>query len=555
MKKGFLFLMVIIMISGIFVVLARTKIEGGAELVIYNANVVTFDEEQERAEAIVVRGGKIEYVGSNEAALMYVDKTTKMMDLKGATVLPGFIDSHMHLTSLGASLSKLNLVGTTSKQQILGLIGEEAKKLKENEWLLGRGWDQNDWDVKEFPTARDLDSVVKDKPVCLTRIDGHAIWVNSKAMELAKIDDKTAAPEGGRIIRDKRSNKPTGIFIDNAEELITRAIPRVSKEQLRINVLKGMEECVRNGLTMVNDAGAVLDEIEIYKELKEQNKLMLRLYVMISDDDNTLKYYKGKGPELGTKDYMLMIRAIKLYADGAMGSSGAAFFEPYVDDPSNKGLFLIRKERLDNMVKLADSDNWQLCTHAIGDRAIYLTLDAYAKGKRTKEARHRIEHAQVVRLADIVLFAKYNIIASMQPIHATSDMYWAEDRVGKERLKGAYAWRSFINGGVRVAGGSDAPVESVNPLLGIYASVTRKDLKGYPQGGWMPDQKLNIMEAVKLYTKDAAYASFMEKIKGVIKKGYLADFTILDKDITTIEFRQIPKIKVLNTIVGGKIVY
>lgn len=555
MKKECLFMMVIIIISSILIVIAQPEVGDEVELVIYNANVVTLDNERERAEAIVVEGGKIKYVGNNEVALKYVGKGTKLMDVKGATVLPGFVDSHMHLTSLGASLSRLDLVGTRSKQQILELVQEEAKKLRENEWLLGRGWDQNDWDDKEFPTASDLDSVVKDKPVCLTRIDGHAIWVNSKAMELAKINEKTADPDGGRIVRDKRSNKPIGVFIDRAEELITRAIPAVSEEQLKKNILKGMVECVKNGLTMVNDAGAVLDEIKIYKELKEQNKLMLRLYVMISDDKNTLRHYRDKGPELGKKDHMLMIKAIKLYADGAMGSRGAAFFEPYNDDASNKGLLLITKDRLDKMVRLADSDNWQLCTHAIGDKAIYHTLEAYAKGKGTKEARHRIEHAQVVRLAAIAMFKKYNIIASMQPIHATSDMYWAEDRIGKGRLKGAYAWRSFIDAGVIVAGGSDAPVESVNPLLGIYAAVTRKDLQGYPESGWMPEQKLNIIEAIELYTKNAAYASFMENIKGVIKKGYLADFTILDKDITKIEFEQIPKTKVLNTIVGGKVVY
>jgi len=525
-----------------------------ATLVLYNANVITLDRDMPKAEAVVVNNNKIIFVGDNKVALTYVGDKTQLIDLKGATVLPGLVDSHMHLRGLGESLTHLNFEGTVSKSQILQLVKEQASKLRANEWLIGRGWDQNDWDTKQFPTAADLDTVVGDKPVCLTRIDGHAIWVNSKAMQLSKINEKTPDPPGGKIIRDAKTKKPTGIFIDNATELITKAIPKPSHEQLKNYMIKGMQECIKNGLTMVHDAGANLDEIKAYKELKQENSLLLRIYVMISDDKDTLDYYLKNGPEID-ESHLLMIRAIKLYADGAMGSRGAAFFQPYLDDPGNKGLMLITKDKLEKMVNIADEGNWQLCTHAIGDKANYFTLMAYAKGKRTKEARHRIEHAQVVRLSDIALFEKNKVIASMQPIHATSDMYWAENRIGKERLKGAYAWRSFLNANVIIAGGSDAPVESVNPFLGIYAAVSRKDLKGYPENGWLPEQKLNIMEALELYTKNAAYASFLEDKKGIIKKDYFADFTIINHDITNIDFSQIPSTKILFTIVDGKIVY
>ncbi len=553
MRILYLIISVIILLAALLG-LCQQYFDKEATLILYNGNVITLDKEKERAEAIVVNGDRIRFVGENKQAITYMTKETKLIDLKGATVLPGFTDSHMHLSSLGKSLTILDLVATASKEEILQLVKKEHMKLENKKWLIGRGWDQNDWDAKDFPTAKDLDSVVKDRPVCLTRIDGHAIWVNSKAMELAKIDERTTDPAGGKIIREKGTKKPTGIFLDNAAELITKIIPEPTKEEMRNYIIKGMEECVKNGLTMINDAGADIEEIQIYKELAQQD-LLLRLYVMISDDEKTLNYCLKNGPEFDKDNYRLMIRSIKLFADGAMGSRGAAFFEPYSDDPDNKGLLLASREKLLKMVKIADKHNWQLCTHAIGDKANYVVLEAYSKGEKTKEARHRIEHAQVVRLSDIPLFSKYNIIASMQPIHATSDMYWAENRVGKERIKGAYAWRSFVKNNVIIAGGSDAPVESVNPILGIYAAVSRKDLKGYPEKGWYPEEKLNIIEAIELYTKNAAYACFMENVKGIIKEGYLADFSILDKDITNVSIEQIPLTKVVHTIVGGKIVY
>ena len=527
-----------------------------ATLILYNGKIITMTKDIPQAEAIAVSNNKIIYVGSNAEALKMKDVRSALIDLKGATVLPGLTDAHMHLISLGQSLVKLNVTGTASKDEVIKKVKEEAMKLIPGKWLTGEGWDQNDWPVKEFPDRKDLDEITKNNPVYLTRIDGHAAWVNSKALEMAHISETSKDPAGGKILKEPKSNKPTGILIDNAIEAVSKLIPPPTKDEIKNYVLKAMKHCVENGLTMVHDAGASVNDVKIYKELLDENKFLIRLYVMLSDDKETLDYYFAKGPEIGLKDDMLTIRAIKLYADGAMGSRGALFFEPYNDDPGNKGLAMIEESKLKELSNKAAGSGWQLCTHAIGDKAIFMTLNAYGEAlKGHNDARFRIEHAQAVRLTDLDMFAKFNIIAAMQPIHATSDMYWAEKRIGPDRIKGAYAWRSFLNKNVVVAGGSDAPVESINPLLGIYAAVSRKDLKGYPEKGWYPEQKLTITEAIKIFTETPAYASFIEKSKGIIKEGYWADFTVLDKDITMLPASEIPNTKIIHTIVNGKIVY
>ncbi len=527
-----------------------------ATLILINGKVITMDEKNLKAEGVVISDNKIMYVGSNEDALRYRWGGATVIDLKGATVIPGLSDAHVHLVSLGKNLSQLNLVGTTSKEEILRKAKEAIKKLKEGEWLIGRGWDQNDWEVKEFPTAEDLDKVSKEVPIFLIRIDGHAAWVNTKALNLANINENTPNPTGGKILREEGSRKPTGVLIDNAMDIVSKLIPKANKQQLIDYVNKAMKQCVEKGLTMVHEAGANLEEIQLYKNLYEEKKLLLRIYVMISDDKRTLDYYLKRKQESTLDDYYLIVRGVKLFADGAMGSRGAAFFEPYNDDPNNSGLMLISEERLTEIGKKALKNGWQIAVHAIGDKANNLVLKAYSEIlPKNNQARFRIEHAQVVREEDIRLFSDYNIIASMQPIHATSDMYWAEDRIGPKRIRNAYAWRNFLNKGVIIAGGSDAPVEEINPFLGIYAAVSRKDLKGFPERGWYPEQSLNIWEALRIFTINPAYAAFMEDIKGRIKAGYLADLTVIDKDITDVAAEEIPKIKVLMTIVNGKIVW
>jgi len=536
--------------------LEAEKTMNKATLILINGKVITMEEEKPKAEAVVISNNKIMLVGSNEDALKHRWKGARIVDLKGATVIPGLSDSHVHLIGLGKKLSQLNLVGTTSKEEILRKVKEEIKKLKEGEWLIARGWDQNDWEIKEFPTAEDLDRVSKEVPMYLTRIDGHAAWVNSKALNLAKIDQNTPDPSGGKILREDGSGKPTGILIDNAMDLVSKLIPKPNKQQLIDYVNKAMKQCVENGLTMVHEAGANLEEIELYKDLYRKKKLLLRIYVMISDEKKTLDYYLNRKPEGNLDDYYLIIRGIKLFADGAMGSRGAAFFEPYNDDPNNTGLILISKEKLAEIGKKALKNGWQVAVHAIGDKANNLVLETYSGIlPKDNQARFRIEHAQVVRKEDIRLFYDYNIIASMQPIHATSDMYWAENRIGPKRIKNAYAWRDFLNNGVIIAGGSDAPVEEINPFLSIYAAVSRKDLKGFPEKGWYPEQNLNIWEALRIFTVNPSYAAFMEDIKGRIKAGYLADLTVIDKDIAEAAIDDIPKIRVLMTIVNGKVVY
>jgi predicted amidohydrolase YtcJ len=527
-----------------------------ATLILYNGNIITMVQQQPKAEAIVISKNAIIYVGSNDEALTMKNEKTKLIDLKDATVLPGLSDAHMHLISLGESLIQLNFAGTTSKEEIIAKVKERIAKLPSGKWLIGRGWDQNDWQIKEFPHYKDLDAVSPRNPVYLRRIDGHAAWINSRAMELAHINEQSKDPAGGSILREAGTNKPTGVLIDNAMDLVGKIIPSPTKDEIKNYVIGGMKHCAKDGLTMVHDAGASLTDINIYKELLDEDKLPIRLYVMIDDTPETLKYYFARKPEIGLKDSMLTIRAIKTYADGAMGSRGALFFKPYDDDSGNSGLAMNSQDRMEELSGKAFAKGWQLCTHAIGDKAVYMTLQAYGKAlKGHNDARFRIEHAQVVRPDDIELFTQFDILASMQPVHATSDMYWAEKRIGAERIKGAYAWRNLLNQHVIIAAGSDAPVEDINPLLGIYAAVTRKDLQGFPEKGWYPEQTLSIMEAIKIFTETPAYAAFMEKNKGFIKKGYLADITVLDKDISTLPPEEIPKTKVIHTIVNGKIVY
>jgi predicted amidohydrolase YtcJ len=482
-----------------------------------------------------------------------------VIDLQGKAVFPGFTDAHAHLESLGSSLVNLNLEGTTSVAEIQKLVAERAATLPAGAWLRGRSWDQNDWDVKEFPTHQMLDEIAGDRPVALRRIDGHAAWVNQKVLDIAGISQSTKDPAGGKILRDAKGN-PTGVLIDNAMDLLDAVMPPPTIEERTAYVEKAVQECLRFGLTEVHDMGADEELIGIYKKLIEERRFPFRVYVAIDGINRTWREYRNREPEIGKYENRLTVRALKLYADGALGSRGAALLEPYSDDKKNSGLLLTPIDTLKQAASDALERGFQVCTHAIGDRANREILDIYesvlkSNAVKARDARFRVEHAQVLRVTDIPRFGKLGILASMQPTHCTSDMYWAEQRVGAERVKGAYAWRSLIDNAAIIPGGSDFPVESPNPLLGFYAAITRQDAKKFPDSGWYPEQTMSREEALKSFTIWAAFAAFEENLRGAIEVGKLADVVVLSNDIMHCQPNEILETRVLYTIVGGDLAY
>ncbi|MEK9136754.1 MAG: amidohydrolase, partial [Bacteroidota bacterium] len=423
----------------------------------------------------------------------------------------------------------------------------------------GGGWDQNKWPGKSFPTHEALDAVAKDVPVYLRRVDGHAVWVSSKVLELAAITKATPDPDGGKIIRDRMGN-PTGVFIDNAIDLVETVMPQPSEDERIEAIQKAVEECVKVGLTEVHDMGVDLQGIEIYRKLIAQKRFPFRVYAAIGGAGETWDHYVKSGPEIEVNDGRLTVRALKLYADGALGSRGAALIEPYADDPSNRGLTLTSSDQLRSAVMQALDKGFQVCTHAIGDRGNNIALNVYeellkSNPAKARDARFRVEHAQVLEPTDIPRFHQLGVIPSMQPTHCTSDMYWAEDRLGPIRVKGAYAWRALIDRGSIIPAGSDFPVESPNPLWGFYAAITRQDQRGWPEGGWYVDQRMTREEALRAFTIWAAYASFEENTRGTIEEGKVADFTILSNDIMKIDPPKILATHVEMTIIGGEVIY
>lgn len=518
-----------------------------ADMVIVNANIRTMNPGQPQAKALAVSAGRILAIGENVQA--HTGPNTRVINAAGATIIPGLIDSHGHMLGLGGQMETFDFRHTKTIGEIAGAISARAAKTPAGDWILGRGWDQTNWGG-QFPTQEALTAVTPNHPVYLTRVDGHAAWVNRKALELAKITAQTPDPPGGKIIHNAAGN-PTGVLIDRAQGLVSRIIPEASKETVKRRLLLAAEECARLGLTTVHDAGIGEKEINAYKELIAEGKLPLRIYGMIGGEGALWQRYLKSGPEIGD---FLTIRSIKLMADGAMGSRGAAFWQPYSDDKANSGLMMFKQSDIERIATAAMNAGFQVNTHAIGDKANRTVLDAYgAVLKGANDKRFRIEHAQVVALPDYELFKKFGIIASIESTHATSDMRWAEARLGPDRVAGAYAPQRFLKLGIPIANGSDFPVEEPNPMLGLYAAITRQDLEGKPEGGWRPDQKLTRAQALESWTKGGAYAAFEEKLKGSLEVGKLADFLILDGDIMTLPEPAIAKVKVKMTIVGGKV--
>ena len=527
------------------------------DLVLRGGLVHTLDETRRNAQAVAVKDGRIVFVGSDTEAARY--EAARVLDLDGKTLLPGLTDAHGHLASLGEYLGNVQLVGTTSIDEVVARVRDAQSAVPAGRWIHGRGWDQNDWPVKRFPTWRDL-AGTESHPVVLERVDGHATLVNKAVLDLIGLPPDLPDPEGGKIFRDDEG-RPTGLFLDAAETLVFDHIPKLSSEAYVEVMRKAVRECNRHGLVGVHDAGVDSAMIDALAALHDAGELTLRFYGMHATGTPEERAYFRRMAKRGPVDLAdgrLTLRSFKLYADGALGSRGAALIEPYQDDPGNLGLLLMVPEAMEALVAVGLRHGLQACTHAIGDRANKMVLDVYEAAlgdKAQTDHRFRIEHCQVVRPEDIPRFTQLGVIPAMQPTHCTSDMYWAEDRVGGERIRGAYAWRKFIDAGCRIAGGSDFPVEGVSPLWGIYAAVTRRDHQGWPEGGWHPEERMTILEAVRSFTIDAAYARFAEAEQGTIAVGKLADFTVVDRDILTIPFEEILETHVVMTIVGGEVVY
>ena len=477
------------------------------------------------------------------------------IDAQGRTLLPGLIDAHGHVLSLGRLQQQLEL-RDLGFEQTLSAIKEFAQNLQPGEWLIGRGWNQVLWNGKQFPTRAQLDELQIDNPIWLSRIDGHAGWANSAALELAGITEKTQSPSGGEIVRED-SGQPTGILIDNAMNLVQAAIPVPSREEDKASLKVAFDKALSLGLTGLHDAGVGEQTLRAYQDLAEENAIPLRVYPMIAAANQNFAQLLEAG-QIGKPEDRLYVRSIKLSADGALGSRGAALLEPYHDRPGERGLLLHPESEILELLGLATRQGFQVNVHAIGDRANHIVLDhleTLHKEQNQKPLRHRVEHAQVLKPEDIPRFTRLELIASMQPTHATSDKNMAADRLGEERLAGAYAWQTFLQQGTRIAGGSDFPVEPANPLFGLHAAVTRRDRQGAPAQGWRTEEAMTLEQALRAFTLDAAYASHQEKVIGSLEPGKFADFILLERDIFAIDPQEIWQVQVAETWVEGEKVF
>lgn len=541
-----------------------------ATLVLRNGKIVTVDDRQPQAQAIAVRGDKILAVGSNAEIERYLGRATQVIDLQGKLAIPGFIEGHGHFTGIGAAKMNLDLMKVKSWDEIVAMVGEAAKKAKPGEWILGRGWHQEKWDkvpqpnVEGFPTHESLDKVSPNNPVLLTHASGHAGFANGKALELAGITSKTPDPPGGEILKDAKGN-PTGLLRETAQGLVRRALAEAQskltpEERLAVarkEIELAAQECLSKGVTSFQDAGSSFATVDLLKTMVDEGKLGVRLWVMLRESVDRLEANLAKYRMVNYGDSRLTVRAIKRSIDGALGPRGAWLLEPYSDLPSSTGLNTTPVDEIKTVAQLALQHGYQLCVHAIGDRANRETLnifeEAFKKSPDKKDLRWRVEHAQHLHPADIPRFGKLGVIASMQGIHCTSDAPYVTARLGAKRAEeGAYVWQKLMKTGALIVNGTDAPVEDVSPIECFYASVSRKLKDG---SVFYPDQRMTREEALKSYTINAAYGAFEENIKGSLTPGKLADIVVLSKDIMTIPEDEIPSTEVLYTIVGGKVAY
>lgn len=536
-----------ILISLLFIILtfACQNNREKADLIVFGGKIFTVDTDFSVRDAMVIRDGKILATG-NEKALRRKYNFDKELDVSGQYVYPGFIDAHCHFVGYARSLQWADLVGTLSLDEVIERLKDHQKK-SPRQWILGRGWDQNDWQDKRFPTRTKLDQAFPDQPVFLTRVDGHAALVNSVALKIAGITNKTKV-SGGDI--RKENGKVTGILVDNAIGLVRKYIPEPGAEEMEISLLEAEKNCFAVGLTTVTDAGLGYPTLKFLDSLQNAGILKMQIYAMLSPTEKNFEKFMDQGIY---RTERLHIRSVKLYADGALGSRGACLFQPYTDDPGNSGFLVNTPEYLSRICKKAWDAGYQVNTHCIGDSANHLMLKIYAsllKGKNDR--RWRIEHAQVIAPDDFHLFGDFSVIPSVQTTHATSDMYWAGKRLGPERLKGAYAYKQLLEQNGWLPNGSDFPVEDINPLLGFFAAVFRQDTSGYPPGGFQPENALTRKEALKAMTIWAAKADFEEDIKGSLEAGKQADFVVLNENLMEVPPETIPRIKVQATYINGK---
>ena len=528
-----------------------------ADLIVTNARIYTVDPARPVVEAMAVRGGRVQFVGSAVEAQALRGASTQLLDAGGRTVIPGMTDAHAHFLGLGELLRDVDLVGTRSYDEVIARVVERARTTPAGTWIVGRGWDQNDWGNTAFPTHEALTRAVPNHPVYLARVDGHAGLANAAAMQAAGVTSASQDPSGGRVERDA-SGAPTGVFVDNAEALVTQAIPRMTRDETRAALKAAAAEMNRWGITGIHDAGAPRATIDLYEELARAGELTVRTYAMIGDDSSAIAHYFARGPQSALHDGRLWIRAVKLYGDGALGSRGAALLDPYADDPHNTGLLVSDPEHIRRVAERGLRAGFQINVHAIGDRGNRVVLDAFEAALRAvprADHRFRVEHAQILHSDDIPRFARLDVIPSMQAVHQTSDMYWAGNRLGTTRLLGAYAWRSLLDTGVPVPNGSDFPVELVNPLLSFHSAVSRQDAENWPAAGWYPEQRMTREEALKSITIWPAFAGFQEDVLGSLEPGKYADFVVLDRDVMRVPAELLVDTQVRSTWVGGRKVY
>jgi predicted amidohydrolase YtcJ len=553
------------------IIFSCSEKETPADLIIRGGTIYTAEDSNPVVEAVAVIGDKIVYAGDLKNSAKFQGKNTQVIDLQGKTMTPGFIEGHGHFFGVGYFEIDLDLMKAKNYDEIVEMVRIAAEKAQPGQWILGRGWHQDKWDtlpsnmVKGFQTHEKLSAVSPNNPVVLEHASGHAVQVNAKAMEIAGVNQlskeslKSVSEEGGEIIRDKNGN-PTGIFNELATGLIYKHMPAADDERDRQAIELATQACLRNGITSFQDAGENRRSLEFLRQAKKDGTLGVRLYIMLGGDDKSLvNEWLTKGPEIDSLN-MLTIRSIKLYCDGALGSRGAWLLEPYSDRADFYGMATISMDSVLATSRKALKAGFQVCSHAIGDRANKEILDryeiAFKENPEVKDHRFRIEHAQHIAPNDIPRFGQLGVIPAMQAVHMSSDRPWAIDRLGEKRIKeGAYMWQSLLKSGAKIVNGTDAPVEPINPIASFFASVTRQTLQGQPEGGYEPEEKMTRAQALKSYTLDAAYGAFEESIKGSITPGKLADFTIFSKDIMTVSDDQILSTEVAMTVVGGKILY
>jgi len=530
-----------------------------ADVVLINSTIYTLNDSAPSAQALAFLGDTLVFVGSNALSKEYQCNEAKVIDLKGSYVYPGFVDSHAHLKGIGHRENSLNLQGIDSLKEMLTTVEIFSNGIQPGEWVVGRGWIEKVWPEKRFPTRYELDRFSSDKPVILERADGHAVVVNSLALELAGISSESNDPHGGRIEKDK-NGEPTGMLIDKATSLVEKLIPKTTKQEDKRDLKAGIDSNVSLGWTQVQIAGGTFSDIEILEEIKKEGNLLQRVYFAVSAGKPAETLLK-LGPKLDPEN-MLTVRGIKLYADGALGSRGAALLEKY-DDQDTTGLLIFTKEETLPVLEEALKKGIQIQTHAIGDKGNRITLDWYQEAfnsivdeeRKVIDPRWRIEHSQIITKEDQIRFRDMEIIASMQPSHAIGDLHFAPSRLGMQRVGNGYVWRNLIDLGVVVAGGSDAPVEIGDPRIEFYAAIARKDLDGFYDRGWHLEQAVTREEALKMFTIWPAFAAFQEDINGTIEVGKLADLTIFSKDIMKVPEEEILEAQVIMTIVNGKIVF